>query len=134
DSREKYFLGLAMFFKERAKNMEVERDDKINELIKEHLKGSMVSEDIAIFEQKRENVYNEYQIDISRFRNKAVEYYFHYLNLSGLQGPILKDPDKALRTSLFYENNVVNKKDKFLNSFGVTFGKDNNVSVFSELY
>lgn len=134
NSNEKYFLGLAVFFKNKVSEIEAKIDIEIDKLINVYFKDDMAPEDVNIFEQKRDNIYNKYQDNISYFKNKSIEYWFHYRNLRNIQGPLIKGSDKALRTSLFYENNIINKKDKFLSSFGITFGKDNNVSIFSELY
>lgn len=130
--KEDYYLGMAIW----SKNL---RDDLVDRRNKSLLEASVDSVpsnsyDLKAIEARRETILDSYQDSIDEAHKLSVEYFFKYRNSRKLVMGVGKGKDKSLRTSMFYENNLEGKNDRFLSNYGLNFGQGGSPAVSTEVF
>ncbi len=129
---EDYNLAMAIKALEIKRGLISLRQSELDTLLKNMTIDG--ADDQEALDRKREEVYSKFAQKIEKSHKKSVEYFFKYRNTRNLSFGIGTGRDKALRTSLFFEQNVDGKEDRFLNNYGLNWGLDGTPSVNSELF
>ncbi|MCB9245544.1 MAG: hypothetical protein H6606_03865 [Flavobacteriales bacterium] len=129
---EDYYLGMAVWMKNIENSLRERRNLRQFEVtVADNPQGT---DDQLDIERQRERIWDIYVDSINDAHNLSVEYFFKYRNTRKLVFGVGKGKDKSLRTSLFYENNLEGKQNRFLNNYGLNFNQNGVPVVTTELF